>query len=500
MTAVTALLAAGTPAELDEIAALLDHPLWRPMSLPQMEALLSPADVTGYGGAAGGGKTDWLLGVALTQHRRAILYRREATQLEGLEERALELIGERSRYNATKKLWRLPDDRLLRFGAVKEPESWKKYAGQGFDLIGFDEATHFLPHQVRTLMTWNRTPVPGQRCRVCLGFNPPTRPEEEWIVAFFAPWLDEHHPNPARPGELRWFAQLEDGEVERPDEAPFEHQGRTIRPRSRTFIPARVEDNAFLTATGYVDVLNALPEPLRSLMRDGNFAAAQTDDAWQVVPTDWVKQAQARWRADGANGRPMDSLGADIARGGRDRTVLTPRHGPWFGPQSGFPGAATPDGPAAAGMIVALLRDAAPVHVDIIGVGGAVFDFLASNRIHAVAVNGSERSMGTDRSGKLRFLNKRAELYWTLREALDPVLGHNLALPPDRELLADLCAPRWKLTANGIQVEAKDDLIKRLGRSPDKGDSLVLALMHTPKRRPGGAGGDFAVSEYDPYG
>ena len=50
-----------------------------------------------------------------------------------------------------------------------------------------------------------------------------------------------------------------------------------------------------------------------------------------------------------------------------------------------------------------------------------------------------------------------------------------MALPPDPELKADLCAPTWKLTARGILVESKEDINARIGRSPDKGDSLVYA-------------------------
>jgi hypothetical protein len=67
-------------------------------------------------------------------------------------------------------------------------------------------------------------------------------------------------------------------------------------------------------------------------------------------------------------------------------------------------------------------------------------------------------------------------LWWRMREALDPVNGYDLALPPDRELFADLCAPRYKRTPRGIQVETKDEIKKRIGRSPDKGDSAVYAL------------------------
>jgi hypothetical protein len=65
--------------------------------------------------------------------------------------------------------------------------------------------------------------------------------------------------------------------------------------------------------------------------------------------------------------------------------------------------------------------------------------------------------------------------WWRLREALDPTSGQDLCLPPDPELRVDLCAPTWHLTARGIQVESKDEIIARLGRSPDKGDSLVYA-------------------------
>jgi hypothetical protein len=44
-----------------------------------------------------------------------------------------------------------------------------------------------------------------------------------------------------------------------------------------------------------------------------------------------------------------------------------------------------------------------------------------------------------------------------------------------RTLAVDLAAPRWKLTPRGIQVEAKDEIKQRIGRSPDEGDSLVYA-------------------------
>jgi len=91
-------------------------------------------------------------------------------------------------------------------------------------------------------------------------------------------------------------------------------------------------------------------------------------------------------------------------------------------------------------------------------------------------------------TGRLRFRNRRAMIHWRFRESLDPVTGDKIALPPDPELKADLCAPLWKLTAGGILVEEKDEIKKRIGRSPDKGDAVIYASICTPKKeefRPG---------------
>ena len=84
---------------------------------------------------------------------------------------------------------------------------------------------------------------------------------------------------------------------------------------------------------------------------------------------------------------------------------------------------------------------------------------------------------------RLAFVNLRAAAYWRMREWLDPELGFNLALPPGREVLAELCAPRYKMTTAGIQLEAKDEVKKRLSRSPDVGDALVMSLFSAPPSR-----------------
>jgi hypothetical protein len=66
-------------------------------------------------------------------------------------------------------------------------------------------------------------------------------------------------------------------------------------------------------------------------------------------------------------------------------------------------------------------------------------------------------------------------MWLQFREALDPANGDDLALPDDPEMLADLCAPKWSLSTSGILIESKDDIIERIGRSPDCGDAVVMA-------------------------
>jgi hypothetical protein len=117
-----------------------------------------------------------------------------------------------------------------------------------------------------------------------------------------------------------------------------------------------------------------------------------------------------------------------------------------------------------------------PIGIDVIGAGASVYDHAVGLRLSARALNGSEGSDATDKSGKLTFVNKRAEWYWSFREALDPANGQDVALPPDTELLADLCAARWKATPRGVQIESKDDIKKRIGRSPDVGEAVLYAF------------------------
>ena len=455
-------------------------PLWAPHpdNKPQIAAYESLADETLFGGAAGGGKTDLLVGTALTHHRRSIIFRREYEQLKGIIDRTREVVEHRGRYNGQDKIWRLDDGRVLELGAVKDPGDEQKFQGRPHDFKGFDELAHFTEGQYRFLIGWNRTADPDQRCRVIAASNPPATAEGEWIIRRWAAWLDPNHPNPAKPGELRWYATIDGKDCEVPGPEPFEHNGEMITPRSRTFIPARVQDNPYLMATEYVATLQALPEPLRSMMLEGRFDVGREDDPWQVIPTAWIRLAQERWERTPKPKLPMLAAGVDVAAGGEAETVISPRRGVWFDEQIAHPGKDTPDGPVTSAAIISVLRDGAQVNIDVSGGwGNSAFDHLKQAGVPVYGCNGAMKSEGRSRDGKLGFRNKRAEWWWSFREALDPDYGEDICLPPDPGLRADLAAPRWVLQAGGmIKIESKPDIIKRLGRSPDKGDSAVYSL------------------------
>lgn len=451
--------------------------MWSPLPGPQTEALASEADEIFYGGAAGGGKTDLVLGLSLTQHTDSIIFRREYPQLKGIVKRSREIIGLNGRYNGQDHVWTLPHG-TIELGAVQHLKDVLNFQGRPHDLVAFDEITHFLESQFRFLKGWARTTDPNQRVRIVATGNPPTTPEGEWVIRYWAPWLDDDHTNPAKPGELRWFAVLDGEDAEVEDGEPFEYKGETIEPLSRTFIPAMLEDNPFLMATNYGSQLQSLPEPMRSQMRYGAFNLALEDDPWQCIPSDWIRAAQARWENTPRPSAPLSSVGVDVARGGSDDTVVSKVYGTWFDELVTVKGKDTPDGPSAAMVVSNAMGDEeAPIFVDVIGVGSSCFDSLVGMNMpaHAFSAGSSAPDNATDRSKRLGFKNLRAFVWWRLREALDPNTGLNLSLPPDRGVMADLSTPKYKVVGKLIQIEAKIDIIKRLGWSPDRGDSITYA-------------------------
>lgn len=450
---------------------------------PQTQAWFSPADVLLFGGSAGSGKTSLGVGLALCEHRRSLLMRREGVELTGMIEELLKFHGSRDGFSgAPPPSLRTEDKRLIEFGSAKNLGDEQSWQGRPHDFLYMDEVVHFLEAQVRFLMGWVRTTEEGQRTRIMFGSNPPVTADGQWIIGMFRPWLDITHHNPAKHGELRWFVTDPDGkdfEVPGPEPYQFPGQPVPVKPLSRSFIPGKLVDNPYLARTDYAAKLDALPEPLRSAVRDGNFMAARQDADNQVIPTAWVLAAQARWKPDGWKQFSMTAMGFDPAGGGRDSAEIAYRHGGWYGELISAVGPDTADGSTMAAAVLKHRRASAPIVTDVGGgYAGAAITMLKENGVTVTRFDGSAPSTAKARHTGLGFVNKRAEAWWRFREELDPDQegGSVIALPPDPELRADLTTPTWELKTKGIQVEAKDEIRKRLGRSPGKGDAVVMAL------------------------
>jgi len=468
--------------------------LWFPTPGPQLLAVECKADVLLYGGSGGSGKTDLILGLAHTEHKRTLIIRKHYVDLTALTDRAKEINGTEKGYNGSiPPRLKTVEGRLIDFGGIAKPGDEEHWQGQAHDLLAVDEVVQNREKQIRFLMGWVRSAEEGQRCRVILASNPPTTSAGDWIIPMFAPWLDNRYDNPAKPGELRWVVTMQDDAgnsfdhwVDGPDiKIPSGRHNddgtpKYLTPESRTFIPGRLDDNPFLASDGkYAAKLDALQEPLRSAIRDGNFMAARQDEPDQLIPTDWIRAAQNRWMSD-YGGRPplnvpMCAIGVDGASK-RDEAVLAPRYDGFYPAVIAAPGSETPHGRDLAALVLKHRKHGAVPVIDCgERTGAEAFAHLEENGVECMRHVGLDPSVGRTKTKQLKFFNKRAEVYWRFMEALDPEQdgGSPIALPDDPMIVSDLTALAWELTANGIKVTPKKDVVAILGRSPDRGDAVV---------------------------
>lgn len=484
-----------------ELDQLLGELVWlpHPDNRPQWQAYSSPAFETLYGGAAGGGKSDLILGLARTMHGRSLLLRRSFPDLErSLISRSLEFYGESAYYNSTKHVWNI-DGRRIEFGHMETvgtpqtPKDEAQYASAQYDFIGFDQLEQFPQYAYEFMLSRARS-VSRKRIRMMATANP-VGEFIDWIMQRWRAWLIDET---AKPGELLYYKRDEFGN----DIQTTEDDHDAV---SRTYIPAGLSDNPYLT-DGYRRILNSLPEPLRSALLKGNWKASLVDDAYQVMPRAWVRAAMQRWTEkipDSEKDKPL-VIGDDMARGGDDSMVLAPRKGYWFDKLKRYPGREITSGAKATkplidflllngdkvtdknieykddNLILPIIESRVVVNIDVIGIGASAYDTARVHGINARPINFSEGSDTTDETGTLQFVNKRAECHWKFREALDPTKNSKVMLPNDSELEADLCSARWIPQSNGIKIEDKKEIKKRLGRSPDSGESVILSWADTP--------------------
>jgi hypothetical protein len=447
---------------------------WKPFpDSPQEAAYHCKADVIGYGGAAGGGKTDLLLGKAFTQFKRAVIYRLNNPDLQDIIERGDTILdGQAYFVRGEKRRWELPNGGFCMATSAERIKDLRKYRGRARDFIGIDEASEFDEILIRMLMGWLRTDDPAQQTQVMLTFNPPDE-RGEWLIEYFGAWINPEHPNRAQDGEIRWYIRKGDKDVEVDSSNPVEVDGVAYKPQSRTFFHARVEDNPVLLRTNYRDQLNTLPEPLRTQLLTGDMTVGRKDDDWQVIPTEWILAAEKRHAENGKPNLKLRALGADPKRGGSDEFGLARLYGDYFEVE-GHTG--DYDGDSGAELIIQALHNGnATIYIDPIGIGASVYDVL--KKTHEIVPMNAGASAGneTDKSGKYHFANQRSLWWWCFREALDPNSGYEIALPPIRKLRQDLRAPTYRRQGGKIIVESKEEIKKRTSRSTDYADPVIQA-------------------------
>lgn len=239
------------------------HPeniIWKPqpkqalmMSRPEYEAL--------YGGAAGGGKSDYLLAEALRQVEkplyRGIIFRKTYPELQDLIDRSDELYSAaypRAKYNNTKHFWKFPSGAKIYFGAMQYTKDRKKYQGKHYDFIGFDELTHFTWEEYSYMYSRNRPSGPGMRMYMRSTANP---------GGVGHGWVKSHFITCAKPmttSRVRVVIKSPTGELIK-------------KTRTRIFIPSSVFDNKILMENdpNYIASLAMLPKQERDALLYGDW-------------------------------------------------------------------------------------------------------------------------------------------------------------------------------------------------------------------------------------
>ena len=210
---------------------------------------------------------------------------------------------------------------------------------------------------------------------------------------------------------------------------------------------------------------------LRSSMSEASFAREYLCDftasgTSQLISLVDVENASTRHLTETDYTWAARIIGVDPARFGDDRSVIQLRQGRYAHKPIVL---SKVDNMSLAARVSQVIKDWNPdaVFIDE-GNGSGVIDRLRQLDHNVIGVHFG----GT--AGSPRYLNKRTEMWFLMR---DWVLSGG-AIPNDTEMKRDLAAPTYDFTSatDIYKLEPKDDIKKRLGKSPDIGDALALTF------------------------
>lgn len=198
-----------------------------------------------------------------------------------------------------------------------------------------------------------------------------------------------------------------------------------------------------------------------------------------LIPISWLEMARSQYLMP----EEETILGVDVARSGKDETVIVKRNGPVVRIISTV---SQQDTMTTTGKIIQEMYrfTAIEVKVDEVGVGGGVVDRLKELEHPVLPLNA-----GGAASDPKRFLNARAEWYWHLRELFEPDERTglpNIDIDDDPTLFEQLASIRYEVKSNGkVVIESKDQMKARGLPSPDRADAVMLAFATAAVKKKG---------------
>ena len=254
------------------VKALSKKVIWTPQP-KQKIALSRGEDEMLYGGAAGGGKTDYLVVEAARQvnipEYRGLILRRAVPDLARIIDQTRAIypsIDRGARYNATTRVWTFSSNAQIKLGSLFRTNEKYKYQGQQYDFIGFDELTQFTFDEYSYLKSRNRGNCKATKVYMRSTANP---------GGVGHGWVKQYFVTAGTPGETIWLSD----KVIMPDGTTKNYWS------SKVFITASVFDNNALMNNDpdYVKRLAQLPEAERNALLYGSW-----DSFEGQVFTEWI--------------------------------------------------------------------------------------------------------------------------------------------------------------------------------------------------------------------
>lgn len=202
---------------------------WGPQPGKQTAAVECPVNELFYGGARGGGKTDFLLGDFLIhqgkygKHAHGIIFRRTLTEMTEIERRSHQIYAPLgAKYNSQKHEWKFPKGGTLLLRYLDKDKDADNYQGHSYTWVGVDEVGNFPnPEPIDKIRATLRS-AHGVPCYLRLTGNP-GGPGHNWVKERYI-----------RKGPFQIFSYQP-----QPEEAPQIWS-------QAVFIPAQLEDNILL--------------------------------------------------------------------------------------------------------------------------------------------------------------------------------------------------------------------------------------------------------------